>query len=166
MVPSPERRGAGPELLLFVALLACGLCGCARESTPRVDGPSIAPGETRLPAPRSRAGAGCSEEELTREARQELRGLATYYADSLEGNATASGPAYDPDLFTAAHRSLPFGSRVRVTRTDLEQATVCVTVNDRGPFGSRRRIIDLSRRAAEQLQMIGAGVVPVRVDVL
>jgi rare lipoprotein A len=61
---------------------------------------------------------------------------------------------------------LPFGTRLRVTRTDTNQAPVCVTVNDRGPFAGRRRIVDLSRRAAEALEMIGEGVVPVRVDVL
>jgi rare lipoprotein A (peptidoglycan hydrolase) len=149
--------------------LLCGLAvACARESELRVDKPATPVGQSGArphATARSSLSAGCSEEELSRGARQVLRGFATYYADSLEGNATASGPAYDPDLFTAAHRRLPFGTRLRVTRTDVEQAPVCVTVNDRGPYGSRRRIVDLSRRAAEQLQMIGEGVVPVRVDV-
>jgi rare lipoprotein A len=94
-----------------------------------------------------------------------LDGYASYYADSLSGNLTASGVEYDPDLFSAAHRTLPFGTRVRVTRTDREVPPVCVTVNDRGPWRGRRRIIDLSRRAAEALDMIGEGVVPVRVEV-
>jgi rare lipoprotein A len=142
---------------------------CARENDGRVDQPATPAAQkaTRPPAtPRSSASAGCSEEELSRQPRKVLKGFATYYADSLEGNATASGPAYDPDLFTAAHRSLPFGSRLRVARTDVGGPPVCVTVNDRGPFGSRRRIVDLSRRAAEQLHMTGEGVVPVKVDVL
>jgi rare lipoprotein A len=160
------RRAFSPAV---VALLLWGLAlGCARESKLRADGPaSTGEREARPTAtPRSGSGSGCSEEELAQAASQVLQGLASYYADSLEGSATASGPDYDPDLFTAAHRSLPFGSRLRVTRTDVDKKVVCVTVNDRGPFASRRRIVDLSRRAAEQLQMIGAGVVSVRVDVL
>jgi rare lipoprotein A len=102
---------------------------------------------------------------LHRRARQVLLGYASYYADSLSGNPTASGAPYEPELFSAAHRTLPFGTRVRVTRTDTKLSPVCVTVNDRGPFRGRHRIIDLSRRAAEALEMRGLGVVPVRVEV-
>jgi rare lipoprotein A (peptidoglycan hydrolase) len=166
-VEAAGRRAFGP---VFLGLVTCGLLhGCARESKLRTDEPAVSAVERQArpsATPRSSSSSGCSEEELSRGASKVLQGLATYYADSLEGSATASGPDYDPDLFTAAHRSLPFGTRVRVTRTGVEKKVVCVTVNDRGPFGSRQRIIDLSRRAAEQLQMIGAGVVSVRVDVL
>ena len=93
------------------------------------------------------------------------RGEATYYADSLAGNSTASGEPYRPELFTAAHKKLPFGTVVRVVRTDTGRVTYA-KVNDRGPFGGASRIIDLSRAAAEQLQMMRAGVVPVRIEVL
>jgi rare lipoprotein A len=110
-------------------------------------------------------GAGCSDEDDAGRAREVLKGYASYYADSLSGNPTASGVEYDPDLFSAAHRTLPFGTRVRVTRTDRKLPPVCVTVNDRGPYRGRRRIIDLSRRAAEALDMIDKGVVPVQVEV-
>jgi rare lipoprotein A len=92
-------------------------------------------------------------------------GLASWYSDSLAGRHTASGVAYDPALFTAAHRSLPFGTRLHVVRTDTGRA-VDVVVNDRGPFGSARRILDLSRAAATELQMLSAGVVPVRIEVV
>jgi rare lipoprotein A len=94
-----------------------------------------------------------------------LRGRASYYADSLAGNPTASGERYDPAALTAASRDLPFGTRVRVIREDTG-ASVVVRVNDRGPFGDRSRILDLSRAAAERLDMIRAGVVDVRVEVL
>jgi len=95
------------------------------------------------------------------------QGLATFYHDSLAGNSTASGEPYDPEQLSAAHRTLPFGTRLRVTRTDVAPPVVsCVTVNDRGPFGGRGRILDVSRRAAERLKMISRGVVPVRIDVL
>lgn len=92
-------------------------------------------------------------------------GQASYYSDALAGNSTASGEPYDPAALTAAHRTLPFGTRVRVTRLDKD-LSVEVRINDRGPFGRRGRIIDLSRAAAERLEMIRAGVVRVRVEVL
>lgn len=98
-----------------------------------------------------------------------LEGQAAYYSDSLAGNSTASGEPYDPSRLTAASRDLPFGTRVRVTRLDREgnaMGSVEVRINDRGPFGNRRRIIDLSRAAAEELEMIRAGVVPVRLEIL
>jgi rare lipoprotein A len=94
-----------------------------------------------------------------------LRGQASYYHDSLAGNPTASGEPYDPRAFTAANRTLPFGTVLRVTREDTG-ATVLVRVNDRGPFGRRRRVVDLSRAAAESLDMIRAGVVTIRAEVL
>ncbi len=92
-------------------------------------------------------------------------GLAVYYADSLNGNKTASGERYDKNALTAAHRRLPFGTVVRVTNLN-NRRSVEVKVNDRGPFSSRKRIIDLSRKAAERLDMIRAGVVRVRIEIV
>lgn len=92
-------------------------------------------------------------------------GKATYYHDSLSGNPTASGELYDPRVHTAAHRTWPFGTVLRVTRTDTG-ANVIVRVNDRGPFGAEDRILDLSRAAAERIDLIGAGVTRVRAEVL
>jgi rare lipoprotein A len=66
---------------------------------------------------------------------------------------------------TAAHRSLPFGTKVRVTNVNNKR-TVVVRINDRGPFGNRRRIIDVSRKAARRLGMLRAGVVPVTVEII
>ena len=94
-----------------------------------------------------------------------LHGRASYYSDALAGNRTANGERYDPRAMTAAHRTLAFGTHVRVTRPDTGSSVV-VRINDRGPFAGRRRIIDLSRRAAQELGMIRAGVVDVRVEVL
>lgn len=94
-----------------------------------------------------------------------LSGKATYYANSLAGRKTASGETYDPKAFTAAHRTLPFGTVVRVVRTDTNRY-VYVSITDRGPFAGGNRIIDLSYIAAERLGMVRAGVVPVRVEVL
>lgn len=91
-------------------------------------------------------------------------GGASWYGPGFAGRRTASGEVFDPSQLTAAHRTLPFGTRVRVT--DLETGrSVEVRVNDRGPF-SPGRVIDLSRAAAEELGAVRRGVVQVRVDVL
>ncbi|MCB9615437.1 MAG: septal ring lytic transglycosylase RlpA family protein [Sandaracinus sp.] len=96
-------------------------------------------------------------------------GRASYYSDRLAGRSTASGEPYDPRAFTAASRDLPFGTRVRVHRLDADgrsMRSVVVRVNDRGPFRDHRRILDLSRAAAESLDMIRAGVVSIRAEIL
>jgi len=91
-------------------------------------------------------------------------GAASYYSDSLAGETTANGESYDPGEMTAAHRSLPFGTRVSVRRIDNDRSVV-VRINDRGPFVGGR-IIDLSRAAAAALQMLRAGVARVELEVL
>lgn len=83
------------------------------------------------------------------------RGMASYYGKSFAGRRTASGEAFDPQDLTAAHRTLPFGSRVRVTNPRNGRSVV-VRINDRGPF-TRGRTIDLSQRAAEQVGIVQAG---------
>ena len=92
-------------------------------------------------------------------------GIAAYYSDGLDGRTTASGVPYDKSAMTAAHRKLPFGTVVRVTNL-INRRTVQVTITDRGPFSDRDRIIDLSRAAAEQLDMIVDGIVPVRIEIV
>ena len=91
-------------------------------------------------------------------------GDAAYYHDKFHGRPTASGEPYDKDAWTAAHRTLPFGTRLRVTRLDTGQS-VEVRVNDRGPH-SPERLIDLSRRAAEELDIVRAGVVRVEIQII
>ncbi|MCP4570910.1 MAG: septal ring lytic transglycosylase RlpA family protein [bacterium] len=91
-------------------------------------------------------------------------GLASFYADRFHGRTTASGEVFDMHAMTAAHKTLPFGTRVRVTRLDTGR-DVIVRINDRGPFVAGR-IIDLSRKAAQELDMLQSGVVRVRVRVL
>jgi rare lipoprotein A len=92
------------------------------------------------------------------------RGLATFYGGEHQGGPTASGERFDKRRLTAAHRTLPFGTRVRVTNT-RNGRSVEVRINDRGPYG-HGRIIDLSEAAARRLDMIDAGVVPVIVEVV
>ena len=87
-------------------------------------------------------------------------GLGSYYADKFNGRATASGSTYRPGDMTAAHNTLPFGTLIRVTNT-RNGRSVEVTVTDRGPH-TKGYIVDVSRRAAVQLDIIEAGVVPVQ----
>jgi rare lipoprotein A len=150
--PAPQSTGAEPEPVLAAA----------------VDVPAKAQRKKRDAGPP--ASVAHSESELLAryegsEARRVLKGKATYYGDSLSGHKTANGDVYSPREFTAAHRTLPFNTIVRVVREDT-QRYVYVRINDRGPFGNADRIIDLSKVAAERLGMLRAGVVRVRVEVL
>ena len=138
MPASPTRRRHGLALAL-ACLLATAGC-------------SHAPG----PGPSSPGSGGGSLGAAT--------GLASYYADKFEGRRTASGAVYDGDAFTAAHRTLAFGTRVRVTRLSTGRS-VEVVINDRGPQ-KQERIIDVSRRAAEVLDLVGVGIAQVRIEVL
>ena len=90
-------------------------------------------------------------------------GHASYYGRGFAGRRTASGERYDPKGMTAAHKTLPFGTRIRVTRPG--GPSVVLRVNDRCgcPHG---RIVDVSEAAAQKLNMLKAGVVPVRLEVL
>ncbi|MBN8806300.1 MAG: hypothetical protein BGO58_07330 [Sphingopyxis sp. 65-8] len=82
-------------------------------------------------------------------------GTASYYGRELAGNRTASGERFDPDQMTAAHPTLAFGSKVRVTNLSNGQSVI-VRVNDRGPFGGRR-VIDISQAAAKEIGMHRSG---------
>ena len=89
-------------------------------------------------------------------------GYASWYGES---QMTASGERFDKHAMTAAHLSLPLGTRVRVTNQKNGKSVV-VRINDRGPYGGHGRIIDLSEAAARQLDMIDAGVVPIVLEVI
>jgi rare lipoprotein A len=93
-------------------------------------------------------------------------GTASWYGRELAGKKTANGERFDPRLFTAAHKKLPFGTWVEVRRIDTGR-TVRVRINDRGPNGrAASRIIDLSRRAAEELDLVRDGVTRVELRVV
>ena len=132
--------GRGSRLLpvLLLGLLA----GCSREL-------GKGPRTSSRPAPR---GAYTQT------------GLGSYYANKFAGRATASGSIYRPGEMTAAHNTLPFGTLIRVTNT-RNGRSVEVTVTDRGPH-TKGYIVDVSRRAAVQLDIIEAGVVPVQLTVI
>lgn len=93
-----------------------------------------------------------------------IEGTASWYGPGFFGNRTASGEVYRPGTLTAAHRSLPFGTMVRVTNLNNGRSAV-VRINDRGPFvGSR--VIDLGHGAAQQVGLVSSGTAPVRLEVL
>jgi len=91
-------------------------------------------------------------------------GIASYYADKFHGKKTASGAIFCQDSLTAAHKTLPFGTRVKVTNLRNKEAVI-VIVNDRGMAG-KKRIIDLSKAAAKQISMLDRGLAKVSVEVL
>ena len=92
------------------------------------------------------------------------QGVASFYGTRFAGRPTASGETFNPSEFTAAHKTLPFGSRVRVTNP-RNGNSVIVRINDRGPY-VRGRVIDVSRAAAEELGMVRAGHATVQLELL
>jgi len=150
--PGPGGRGpasaarrlrAAATAVCAVAVLTAA-CASTRR-TPHVQAP-------RATQPAAAPAQGTVEE-----------GLASWYGEPYHGRPTASGPRYDMWAMTAAHRTLPFGTVVRVKNLDSGRVAD-VTINDRGPF-VEGRILDLSRAAAETLGAIGPGVIPVRLEV-
>jgi peptidoglycan lytic transglycosylase len=133
----PYRRFLTAAALSLLALLAG--CSTAVVTTP--------------PTPAAPPAAG--NEEV---------GFASWYGAQHQGKRTASGEVYDMNLLTAAHRTLPFGTRLLVTNRDTSQSAE-VRVNDRGPF-VKGRILDVSYAAARQLGAVGAGIFPVRLRVI
>jgi rare lipoprotein A (peptidoglycan hydrolase) len=149
--PEPkEAAAAGPKS-----------AGVASKSSPSDDA-AIAIAE---PQDFSHEQAELAERYAKRKALSTLRGEASYYGRAFAGRKTASGETFEPARFTAAHRTLPFGSVLRVTRIGTK-SVVYVRVNDRGPFGKKRRILDLSEAAAGELDMLRDGVCEVRIEVL
>lgn len=95
---------------------------------------------------------------------QTAYGAASWYGPKFHGEPTASGERFDMNRLTAAHRTLPFGTRIRVINEANGEAVV-VRINDRGPFAGKR-IIDLSRKAAQAIGMLKSGVARVKIEVL
>lgn len=107
--------------------------------------------------------AGCASHDIDPRGYDET-GTASFYGSRHHGKRTASGEPFDQHGLTAAHRTLPFGTRVMVTNLKNDRSVV-VRINDRGPH-TRGRLIDVSRAAAQQLDMIRSGTARVRVQSL
>ncbi|UUY10375.1 septal ring lytic transglycosylase RlpA family protein [Pseudomonas sp. J452] len=107
---------------------------------------------------------GCTSQGVVDPQGYRAEGQASWYGAKHHGRKTASGERFDQHALTAAHRELPFGTRVQVTNLSNDKRVI-VRINDRGPH-TRNRLIDLSQQAAKQLDMLRAGVAPVRVEAL
>ncbi|MGY4815163.1 septal ring lytic transglycosylase RlpA family protein [Pseudomonas chlororaphis subsp. piscium] len=107
--------------------------------------------------------AGCASHDIDPRG-YDKTGVASYYGAKHHGKRTASGEPFNQHGMTAAHRELPFGTRVKVTNLKNDKSVV-VRINDRGPH-TRGRLIDLSRAAAQQLGMIRSGTAKVRVQAI
>jgi rare lipoprotein A len=140
---SIARSFAKPAALSALMLAGLALAGCAKKHRTAV-----------TPAPPRVAG----------EIRDGETGLASWYGHPYHGRPAANGEIYDMEKLTAAHRTLPFGTWVRVVNLNNDK-TVDVRITDRGPF-VENRIIDLSHAAAVAIELIGPGVARVRLDIL
>ncbi len=131
----PSSRMARPLAICAATLVALTFAGGLTEASAK----------TRKNPLNANASLGSS---------RSFSGMASYYGNELAGRRTASGARFNPGGMTAAHRSLPFGTRLRVTHGSR---SVVVTINDRGPF-VRGRVLDLSKGAAQAIGMTGRGV--------
>lgn len=118
-------------------------------------------GADRVPSSGAKSSRGSGTRVASVSSSGASSGVASYY---WQPQRVASGGTFNPNALTAAHKTLPFGTRVRVTSL-ASGRSVDVVINDRGPF-VRGRVIDLSRRAAQVIGMTGAGVASVRLEVL
>lgn len=134
----------GTAFVLIPAVILLAGCGAGSPRFTSHDRPDLS---MREPEPSSR-----------------LAGIASYYADEFNGRKTASGEVYDMNEMTAAHRTLPFGTKVKVTNVDTGKSVV-VRINDRGPFKDDR-VIDLSLGAAKQLGLISTGTARVILQIV
>jgi len=147
--------------MMIWMIIACGFIGCAstprfaeRNDSSKKESSSKENESTPLPSERSP-----SDKPLLT-----LEGIASYYADDFNGKQTSNGENFDMNSLTAAHRTFPFGTKIRVTNLENSK-TVIVRVNDRGPF-KEGRMIDLSRGAALAIDLIRTGTARVRLEVL
>ena len=154
---------ASLALLAPVTLAACASGGGLDRLPPAGEsagGASVSDTPVRVGPPYQVGGVTYTP----RDERYDETGLASYYGNELAGNRTASGEVFNPQKLTAAHRTLPLGSKVRVTNPRNGQSVV-VRINDRGPFHGNR-VIDLSTAAARTIGLIRSGTADVRLALL
>src|SRR6266404_8163409 len=173
--PSASAAGVQNVTQLFaVALAAASLAACAQSSVvSKISEPPVASRQASLEHSRrtsfvvnrsvrvAKKHTPFAPDKNATETQVASHGLASFYT---EGTQTANGEKFDTQELTAAHRTLPFGTRLRVTNVATGRS-VTVRVNDRGPF-IRGRVVDVSYAAAETLGMVGGGVAKVKLDVV
>jgi rare lipoprotein A len=141
-------------VLLIISMVACTSRSGGRSSEIEIVYRDL-PHKGRWPVVRHTGGYRVYEPQS---------GRATWYGPRFAGRRTSNGETFKPSQMTAAHRTLPFNTLVKVTRTDTGKS-VTVRINDRGPF-TKGRIIDLSQGAAKKIGMLRDGVAPCRVEVI
>jgi rare lipoprotein A (peptidoglycan hydrolase) len=168
-VPESVAKKAPISLLVLFPLLAQS-CSAISGLSQRNDQSLVLPQASNQIAP---GGANIQKVNIepngqkkssTSTTKHALSGTASWYGPRFHGKKTASGEIYDQTKLTAAHKTLPLGSKARVTNLD-NGSTVEVAINDRGPF-VQGRIIDLSRAAARALGFVESGTAPVRVELI
>lgn len=152
---------AGPAQADMTQAAAAEMSAAARLDTPKLD--MLLADDDTLALPDAIDSDDASEDEL---ASYEAvgSGEASYYGAELAGNRTANGERFDPRALTAAHRTLPMGSKLRVTNLGNGKSVI-VRINDRGPF-VKKRLIDVSHAAAEKISMVRAGKAMVKLELL
>ncbi len=147
----------------LMLLICCMYCGCAGRIEPRVSAPQKKPGpEDYLPGQKPYEYNGIWYYPLSSASSFVEDGIASWYGQEFHGRPTASGEPYNMYAMTAAHKTLPLGTYVKVTHLKNNKSIV-VYINDRGPFVAGR-IIDLSYDAALKLDMFQSGTAPVRIE--
>ena len=153
------------NLRVVIGLAVIGLfLGQAFFAVAATTAPSVSPAKSTLKVATRQVAAKVGKKARSVHKNSSMSGIASIYADSLSGRKTASGQRFNQKKLTAAHRSLPIGTRVLVTNLHNNK-TVEVFINDRGPF-HRDRIIDLSSAAASKLGMRKRGFAQVKLEII
>jgi rare lipoprotein A len=164
-MPSISQSGGNAGRCLVLVLAAASLAACAQSSVvsrrSEFSPTRQAAFERHAPRPVSRVMVAKKHDTPFVPQQGSGQGLASYYT---EGAKTANGEAYNSAALTAAHPSLPFGTKLRVTNTNTGKSVV-VRVNDRGPF-IKGRVVDVSYSAAQALGMVNSGTANVKLDVV
>jgi rare lipoprotein A len=173
LIPRRIARSDAIRVAVF-ALVLSAVCACTSRGTAPPPAPPPAPPRGESPAPPETAPGqprpykvfGRWYQPIPDAAGFRQQGLASWYGPDFHGKRASSGEIYDMHALTAAHRTLPLGTLVRVRNLQTQRA-VDVRINDRGPFvRERERIIDLSYAAARELGVVGPGTAPVEVVAL
>lgn len=164
MAKSHYQKLLKAELRIIGILLACVLLAAGWTIWRRYTLMQRMRDRTQSGQPRHQTAPETSIVAIEERVGQTEIGFASYYNDAFHGNPTASGEPYDKDDFSAAHREYPFGTRIRVTNLENGKSVI-VRVNDRGPYNGNR-VIDVSGRAANELELDLDGVTEVEIEVL
>jgi rare lipoprotein A len=160
----------GVQMKLVFSLMVALFAGVAFAQAPTAPAaapaPAAKPAEMAKPAaaPAAAPAPASMAPKTVATSGDAMEGAAAWYGKKFAGRRTASGQRFNPNMLTAAHNTLPFGSKVRVTNTKNNRSVV-VVINDRGPTAGGR-IIDLSRAAAKKLGYVRAGTAPVKLEVV